>query len=458
MLEPGFRLDSVTVNGEQREAFILTQRAPGLTITTCSGDANLRDTWNGLAEILLRELSFLSDSAGQIYYYYKGCYRLDFNEQVLNCLITNFCTHHKTPELSIASNARKILDHIAARVPQTPLYPPVSSICFENGIYDLRSQALIPHSPNIHSLIQIPAIYDANAKGAVWQRYIEQVVPKDCVPVIWQMLGLLMVPFTKAQKAIILLGEGSNGKSLFLEGVQRLLGEANFSTLTLSQLNQRFFTSALLWKLANISTEESISKLEDTTVFKALAAGEPISIDIKHKQPIKAKMFARLVLATNCLPSTLDTSTGFFRRFAIIPFPNTFKNDPAKYANTLRLLSQPEELSAAVNLALAALPNTLDYGITDTPSMRKELEQYVDEQVPERKFLDSRLEDNPRGVIEKADIYAAYKEFCEEIGCKMSNREQFWHMVKKLRRSWGTTRMRKDGKQIYMTTGCVWRD
>jgi P4 family phage/plasmid primase-like protien len=441
---------------ENGEAFVLDRQAPGLRLFTLGGDIKRRDTWDGIAQIIMRDIPILKDTASRLYYYKDGYYHLDYNEQVIKCLVSAFCTHHNKMELAAPLSMQKILGYIANISPPTPLVPTQSVINFSNGMYGVTKGMFVPHSPKFNSLIQIPVAYDPQAKGVAWNDFIEGVVPKDCVEPLWRVIGLLLIPFTRAQKAVILLGTGSNGKGVFLEALQNLIGADNYSVLMLSQINDKFSTQALIGKLANIATEESIGTLEDSAIFKAIVAGEPINIDVKHKQPVRAKIFSRLVLATNELPKTMDTSFGFFRRFSIFRFPRTFALDPAKGKELSESLMDPYECSSAINMALRYLPSTIEVGIQPSPSMIKELDRYVDSEAPEKKYISTALKDKKGSTIPKADIYHGYCEFCKEKGLKPTSEEHFWRHIRSVKRDWSFTRVRIGGEQTYVIMGCDW--
>lgn len=448
-----------SINGEVKniEIFVLDRHAPGLNLRILEGDVITRGNWNGLCQIILRDIPILVDSAGRIYYYQNGYYHLDFNEQGLKCLITAFCTYYQQTELSTPSSLQKILSYISNISSPIPLSPPLNFINFRNGMYDIYTQILSPHDPSYRSLIQIPVTYDPNASGDAWAKFIASVVPADSVEQLWRVIGLVLIPFIEAQKAVVLLGEGNNGKGIFLTSLQKLLGDENHSTLSLKQLNDRFFTGMLVGKLANICTEESIGPLEDTAIFKALVAGEPISLDVKHKQPVQAKIFSRLILATNGLPKTVDTSFGFFRRFSIFRFPHKFAQDPELGANLKISLQDNYECSSAINTALKYLPSTMKEGICPSKTMQKELDRYIDTEAPEKRYLANYLRDCKNNTIPKADIYAGYVEFCKELGLRASSDVHFWRYVRGVKLDWTHTRARINGVQTYVLMGCDWK-
>jgi putative DNA primase/helicase len=187
-------------------------------------------------------------------------------------------------------------------------------------------------------------------------------------------------------------------------------------------------------------------------------AGEPISVDIKHKQPVMAKIFSRLILATNALPKTMDTSFGFFRRFSIFRFPRTFLQNPERGLQLAKSLNDPYECSSAVNMALKYLPSTIISGIQPSKSMEKELERYIDTEAPEKRFLATSLADKKNNILPKADIYFAYVEYCKENGLKPKTDEHFYRYIRSAKREWVFTRARVEGTQQYVIMGCEWKE
>ena len=67
------------------------------------------------------------------------------------------------------------------------------------------------------------------------------------------------------------------------------------------------------------------SVFKQTALLKRLTGQDLIPMEIKFKNPFEAKNYAKLIIATNTLPQTNDKSYGFFRRWLIIDFPNTFE-------------------------------------------------------------------------------------------------------------------------------------
>ena len=116
--------------------------------------------------------------------------------------------------------------------------------------------------------------------------------------------------FTKVkgtlQKSLFFIGEGSNGKSVFLDTIASVLD--NVSHLELSELFDRFKISEIEGKLANICTDVETSKVMDAR-FKKIVAGETQSAERKFKDPFEFKPFSKILFSANDFIPTKDRLT-----------------------------------------------------------------------------------------------------------------------------------------------------
>ena len=123
------------------------------------------------------------------------------------------------------------------------------------------------------------------------------------------------------QKSLFFIGEGSNGKSVFLGTVASILD--NVSHLELSELFDRFKIAEIEGKLANICTDVETSKVMDVR-FKKIVAGEPQSAERKFKDPFQFQPFAKILFSANDFIPTKDRTHGFYHRFDIVRFDRIF--------------------------------------------------------------------------------------------------------------------------------------
>ena len=83
---------------------------------------------------------------------------------------------------------------------------------------------------------------------------------EDIVKVV-RMIGDLLEPSCKHQKAFMLVGNGSNGKSVIIDLLAALVGKSNTSNVSLQGLSERFGTSDLYGKWLNTHADINIAFL-----------------------------------------------------------------------------------------------------------------------------------------------------------------------------------------------------
>lgn len=104
---------------------------------------------------------------------------------------------------------------------------------FENGLYNLQTDELLPHDPNILSTIRLGGKYAPTAECPAFFWYLNDVLPATEIPLIQEILGYLMAPINKAQKSFVMVGKPESGKSTLLYVAQDLLlRKDNVSNLT----------------------------------------------------------------------------------------------------------------------------------------------------------------------------------------------------------------------------------
>ncbi len=80
--------------------------------------------------------------------------------------------------------------------------------------------------------------------------------PSDGRVLAYEIIGWLMIPDMSLQKSILLIGDGANGKSVYLWAVSAFLGRENIASLSLQRLEgDKFAAARLVGKLANICAD-----------------------------------------------------------------------------------------------------------------------------------------------------------------------------------------------------------
>ncbi len=285
-----------------------------------------------------------------------------------------------------------------------------------NGRYDWIEGKLLPHDPEALTTLQIPVTYDPNATCPVIDKFFRDVLPADAVPLVEEMFGYAMIPDTRFEKAFMLTGSGSNGKSTLLKLMETFIGSSNISKIPLQELDEnRFKRADLFGKLVNLFADLDARALRSSSYFKTVVSGDSIDAERKNRDPFYFRPFARLIFSANEIPRSRDKSFAYYRRWAILPFPNQFTGEDADKALGSKLV-KPEEISGLFLRAVDGLRRLFaNEEFTMPESVREALHRYQIANDSARAFLEECCEEAGRhfpGVF-KQSIYNAYIDFCK---------------------------------------------
>ncbi|MGG1289839.1 phage/plasmid primase, P4 family [Bacillus smithii] len=378
----------------------------------------------GLLAKHLEETEFLIYSGERFFQYDKGVYR-----EVSLQHIKKKIQEHLLEEHSKAHHIQDTLEQLKNRVVyegdlfDSPILK--NKINFKNGIFNVQSNSLEPHSPKILTTIQINANYDESATCPNFNQFInESLSPKD-VLIAQELVGYLLIPETVAEKAFILYGPGRSGKSTFLKLIEFLLGKRHISNVPLQDLSQKFKTGLLFGKLANIYADLPNKALQDTGVFKTLVSGDSIVAEEKFQSPFFFNNKARLLFSCNELPANyVDRTDGFFRRLIIVPF---LKQVPESKIDTDLLTKLKEEVDGIVQWALQGLLRLIanNFQFTKSETTEKLLCEYRKQSNNVIWYVEEHCELSTDAFEYSRNLYQHYKRTCLENNMQPISQTKF---------------------------------
>lgn len=331
--------------------------------------------------------------------------------------------------------------------------------CLINGVYDKREHLFKKHDAKNYSTIGLPYSYDKNAKIERWEQFLQEVFPKEkyidqesTIQRLQEWFGYCLTRETKIEKALMIIGGGSNGKSKFLDVLKGLMGKENYSAIEPENLFERFQSIGLEGKLANIASDMAKTCLSEQ--YKKVISGEEIICDRKGLAPIKLKPFAKHIFAMNQYPALSDRTYGFYRRFDIIEFKRTFSTEERDIDLGKKLT---QELPGIFNWAIEGLQRLEKNNWVFTPSLdfiasEDEFRHTTDHIL---RFLDEcnklPIDADENFIQEKAstltEVYKSYKEWCLDSLLKPLGKISFSQDLK--RKGHQPSRItRKDGKRV----------
>jgi putative DNA primase/helicase len=288
-----------------------------------------------------------------------------------------------------------------------------------NGRFDWATGELQPHTPAVFTTVQLPVEYDPAALCPAFDNYLATTFDADVHPLIEELLGWCLIPDRRFETAVMLTGEGENGKSVFLDLIVYLLGQDNVSNVALQDLEENRFKAAQLYrKLANVFADLDARGLQSSSMFKTLVTGDPIDAERKFGQPFAFRSYAKLLFSANKIPSSRDRTHAFYRRWLIIPFTRTFDGVGGNPKPDKGLRDKLKtELPGIFNWALLGLQRLYaNEAFTQPKSVVEAKKAYIRSNDNLRVFAEECLLANPIGTIPKKEFYDVYEHWCESYG------------------------------------------
>lgn len=305
-------------------------------------------------------------------------------------------------------------------------------ITVNNGLLELKTCKLIPHDPNIFTTYKIDCNYDIDWKdkyvGSKTEKYFKTTFQnnQDLIDIAIEVMGASLLPNPHDfKKQVILLGDGSNGKSIYMNLIRALHGN-NISAIPMKEMEERFTNSALVGYSVNMDDDASGTRLDETANVKKIITGGAVKIEFKGDKNFgSAVLNILLISALNKMPSTRDRSHGFYRRYLMLPFNQKFISEDERklFGNKNALIGDDSlelniinsELSIILGLAVEALQRLLKNGYKTTHSriIDETIDIYKADSNSSYAFIQNMQQKQCKVKQIKASIYyESYKKWC----------------------------------------------
>lgn len=268
---------------------------------------------------------------------------------------------------------------------------------------------------------------------------------------LFEIIGYTFIPDYPLQKAFMLVGEGSNGKTTYLNLIKAILGRDNVVHIPIQELvEDKFAVSNLYRKLANIFPDLPDRPLKYSGIFKALVGGDYICGQRKFIQrPLCFKNYAKLIFSANELPPVTDRTYAFWRRWVIVEFPNQFPADPSFFERNF----SRREIEGIIIASLYAVRNVLHRGkFSSGEDIEGIKEKWFVLSNNIYAFMKEMLDAgyivrDSGSYIKVDDLYTIYTTWCSENDETPKSKKMF---TQELERLFGIKRDRKQGSRVYL--------
>ena len=294
----------------------------------------------------------------------------------------------------------------------------------QNCTFNLRTLEQQSHlkSDNISKLA--PFDYSKNATCPQFIKYLDRIFrnrgerKQETISFLQRAVGYTLTGGTHEQCVFLLYGSGANGKSVFLDVLNAMMGE--YGTVTQSksfttnhgEINNDI--AALAGKRMVCASENSSDTKLDESLIKQLTGGEDICARFLHQEFFTYKPKFKIWWGFNHPPAITDMTNSIWRRIKIIPFEEVLPESEWDKKLAQKLIET--ELPGIFNWAIEGLKEYYNGGLNPPTIVSKATSDYKEEQDILHDFIFDYCEipkdDEGFGkpkTTKASDLYAAYK-------------------------------------------------
>ena len=292
----------------------------------------------------------------------------------------------------------------------------------ENGIVDLRTGVLGPHRRNALITRIAPIKYDPNAGCLRWNTFLDDVTcgNSDLALYLQRVAGYVLTGDTREHAFFLLHGEGSNGKTTFVNVIANLLGDyahaipfQEFIEKTheggsneIAQLEGTRFV---------YSMEAPVGRAFNEALLKQLSGGDKIRARALYQESVEWDTQAKLFFSTNHRPEIRETADAIWNRVQLLPFRAVFLGQTCDKELSTKLHA---ELAGILSWAVRGCLSWQCEGLNPPAEVIAANRDYRAENDTFSDFLRERGVIDSRAHCLSRDLYGAYLKWAHQNGLR----------------------------------------
>lgn len=382
---------------------------------------------------------------GECYQYRDGVY-VEASSYVRNTIKDMIVIDSLITQNRIMECFRLLCDDVRLQRTAAELNADKNLINFQNGVWDIERGVLLPHDSKYLQTLQIPhkvGEYVPFKKTRLYNFFMKTQLPKEDIMMLLKYMAYCLTLDYGLKTFMILCGQSNTGKSVLIRFFETMVGRQNVSSLSMHELNMRFYPSQLYNRLLNSCADNSSLPLSSIENLKKITGGDQIMHEKKGKEPFFFVPFCKLIFSFNQLPLQLEEkSNAFYKRMRIL-FMNTelFLNN--EYVNDL---CSEEGVSEVIPYLLKLLPMK---DIPRTSMSDKYVESLRQDSDSIHAFIAKNCELGQSFTVGKDALYEAYCRYCVDNGRESHKKHAFMRNL----RSQGFKEIRHTKSREYLWSG-----
>lgn len=265
-------------------------------------------------------------------------------------------------------------------------------INFKNGILDLETMQLSPHSPDFISTIQITTEFVGNVPTPTFDKFLDEFTEGDfeSKQALLEVMGAAIsnVHGYRFKQALFVLGEGNSGKSVLRSLTEKLIGKLYCSGGSIAALESRFGRMLMYNKRLYGSPDLGTMNVSQLEMFKSITGGDTIPFEPKGKEAFEYKYLGMMWFGCNEMPRFGgDRGEWVYKRMLLVLANHIV---PPELQDKQLVDKLYAEASGIVYKAVTALKNAIAKGYRFTEPTKSEAvkREYIKENSPYLSFFE----------------------------------------------------------------------
>ncbi len=302
-------------------------------------------------------------------------------------------------------------------------------LCFTNGFVSVSKAGEItvePFNPEHRVTAAQPYAHNRGQVPKLFLKLLDDLFAQDpdkagVIATVQEFLGAALIgKATRFQKAMVFVGEGSNGKSTLLDILQACFETKSVTSVAPQQMSNEYRRAKLSMARLNVVSEMPEADILASETVKAMITGDLMDGRAIREAAFDFRPIAAQLWSANTLPAVRDVSHGFWRRFLVVYFRRIFTEQEQDRELPAKIIGS--ELSQIVAWGLDGAARLCGRGCYAAPaSMTEALKAWQDGADQVRLFVDETCEvtsevttDSPSATF----VYAVYRGWTERTGHK----------------------------------------
>ena len=326
----------------------------------------------------------------------------------------------------VSNVVRSLVDVLKLMCHSEPLPMQTDRIHVSNGTYFLDGRYTYEKE---FCLNRLRVAYNEDApKPERFLAFLNDLLYPEDIPTLQEYMGYCLIPTTKAQKMLFLVGKGGEGKSRVGLVMHAMLGD-NMNTSSIQKVETNPFARAdLEHLLVMVDDDMKLEALPQTNYIKTIVSAElPMDLERKGQQSYQGSLNVRfLVFGNGTMKSLYDRSEGFFRRQIILSVRDKDKNRADDPFLAEKLCSEREGIFLWALEGLRRLIRN-NYHFTISERTKVNMETAIKEGNNIVEFMESEgyFLFKADSQITSKDFYAIYELWCDDNTTKPVTSKSF---------------------------------